>query len=272
MKTEFNWKENYNNILEYATNKNKYTWWKLVLLGILGGMFIGIGYIGYIAIKASDPHGLSPTLTKFLAAGIFPVGLILVVILGGSIFTSESLSSLAFLNKKTTLKDLFKGWGIIWASNFVGAALMAFVVWWSHIFNSADAHKIIVHMVKSKAGLEWYITLGSAIICNLIVAGAVWLSMASKQMISKIFLLWFPITLFVLSGTQHVVANMFAFSLGWMEAPGGFDTFNAIFQNLLPATIGNWIAGAIILPGVYTLLHIKTKKEIEFESKKEIKK
>ncbi len=278
MKTNFTWKENYKNVLAYADSKAKYPWWKLVLLGILGGAFIGIGYIGYIAIETAsvkatwDPvegEGQISLLAKFLAAGIFPVGLMLVVFLGGSIFTSECLSSLSFINKRTKIGQLLKGWGIILLSNFVGAALIAGLVYWSHIFANQYAHYVIADMVKGKAGLQWYVTIGSAIICNLIVAGTVWITTVSKHVVAQIFLVWFPITLFVLSGTQHVVANMFAFSIGGMETPDAFSWFNAIFENLIPAALGNWIGGAVIIPLVYTALNYKSMKEIKFENLKD---
>lgn len=74
-----------------------------LLLGILAGMFIGLGAFGniiFIQTLASIDIGLA----KFAGAAVFPVGLMLVVVCGAELFTGNSLMMLAVLDKKINLK------------------------------------------------------------------------------------------------------------------------------------------------------------------------
>ena len=76
---------------------------KLMLLGIFGGAFIALGGAGNI-ISGSTLVKTDPGLAKFIGACVFPVGLIMVVILGSELFTSNCLLTVAFTNKKILMK------------------------------------------------------------------------------------------------------------------------------------------------------------------------
>ncbi len=54
------------------------------------------------------------------------------------------------------------------------------------------------------------------IMCNWLVCLAVWMSYGSKTMIGKIFAVFFPIWLFITSGFEHSVANMYYIPAGIM--------------------------------------------------------
>ena len=72
---------------------------KLMLLGIFGGAFIALGGAGNI-ISSSTLVKTDPGLAKFVGACVFPVGLIMVVIFGSELFTSNCLLTVAYTNKK----------------------------------------------------------------------------------------------------------------------------------------------------------------------------
>lgn len=68
--------------------------------------------------------------------------------------------------------------------------------------------------------------------------------------------------LFVLSGFEHSIANMYYLSLAKLL---GFNcSWQAIIvNNLLPVTLGNIIGGAAIIPIIYYLAYGKTEKQQE---------
>ncbi|MEG2419283.1 MAG: formate/nitrite transporter family protein, partial [Eubacterium sp.] len=83
-----------------------------------------------------------------------------------------------------------------------------------------------------------------------LVVLACWLQAGSKDMIGKIWGIWFPIMLFVFSGFEHSVANMTYIPLGIFL--GAEVSWGQLFMgNLIPVTIGNIIGGAVIVPCVY---------------------
>lgn len=83
------------------------------------------------------------------------------------------------------------------------------------------------------------------------------MSIASRTVTGKIFGIYFPIMVFVASGYEHSVANMYFLPAALM-AKGEFTSgFLGIFNNLIPVTIGNIIGGLLIV-----LLHPKIEEKI----------
>ncbi|WP_338657968.1 formate/nitrite transporter family protein [Paraclostridium sordellii] len=82
-----------------------------MLLGILAGLFIGLGGLGNILISQTLTD---PGISKFAGACIFPIGLMLVVVCGAELFTGNNLMTLSILEKKITYKSLFKNWSVVY--------------------------------------------------------------------------------------------------------------------------------------------------------------
>lgn len=245
--------------------KAKCTLVQSILLGILAGAFIAVG--GFAAALAS--HGVEDVgVSKFIAGAIFPVGLMLVLICGADLFTGNCLMVVAWIEKKITLKGMLKNWIIIYLANFVGAFIIAFLIYNSGLLTT-DANKLGGYAVKvagNKANLTFVQALCSGILCNFVVAIAVWGSYAAKDIAGKVAIIWFPIMAFIVGGFEHCVANMYYFSIGMMakvnpsfienshltpEKLAGLNLQNIIFNNLIPATIGNIIGGSIFVGLAY---------------------
>ena len=250
-------KNNYIHNSNKLSEKLKWRYWKFFVLAILGGFFVGLGYIAYFSIMA---HGKKYGAGGFAAAAIFPVGLIFCVFFGGSLFTSDSSISLKFLEKKAKLSKLFIIWAVVWAGNLVGSFLCAALSVWANLYGTEEMANILQKTAEAKANISWYSSIGSGIICNVLVSGTIWIVNSLKNETPKLLVIWIIITLFVITGTQHVVANMYVFLTGWIMNVD-FSAIGAIFENLLPTTLGNWIAGAIFIPGVAFLLNHWTVKE-----------
>ena len=103
------------------------------------------------------------------------------------------------------------------------------------------------------------------IVCNIMVCVAVWLSWGGKSITDKILIMIFPIGMFVASGFEHSVANMFMIPMGIVLQEFSIPEFqsvvdvakysdltvyNFIFSNLIPVTIGNIIGGGMMI-GLY---------------------
>ena len=101
------------------------------------------------------------------------------------------------------------------------------------------------------------------VFCNFLVCLAVWMAAGSQETIGKIFAIWFCIGLFIISGFEHSVANMYFIPAGMLAAENdayvnllGIDTssltmYGFFIKNLLPVTIGNIIGGSIFVGITY---------------------
>lgn len=294
------YKDNFQNAIDFAVKKVGLKWWKLIWLGVMGCVYVGIGYICFIMIIAGmqgpgvfvkgwqDIIATGQQLPGLdmggfplvIAAALFPVGLLLIIFLGGSLFTSDNLTSIAIMTKQIKIPPVILKWLLTLFGNILGAFLIAAIVRGGNIFTERHLY-ILQQIIAKKVHMEWWNAFFSGILCNILVAGTVWATMATRHSIAKIFLIYFPIWLFAIVGFQHVTANSILFALGWVH--GDFPimqnigqgifavpitlsdwSFRAVFINMIPAMFGNWLSGAVFLPFVYFWLsghHHKMKEE-----------
>lgn len=227
----------------------------ILIQGFLAGIFIALGAIGYFKIAAL---ALDPGVGIFLASAIFPTGIIAILMLGAELFTSDTMIMMGFYDRQYSLLKVFKVLALVWISNFIGMIFISWLTASSGIFNEAMTAKII-HTAEIKTTMSSFQLLMSAILCNIIVCTGVWTAYAMNNIMAKLTTLWFIITVFVLSGTEHIIANMFYMFTSYFL--GADLSFAGIGQNLLWVTIGNIIGGSVIVAGLNKLLRMsKTKK------------
>ncbi|GAI49338.1 unnamed protein product, partial [marine sediment metagenome] len=80
-----------------------------ILLGILAGVFIGLGAM-FCTLVTTDA-GLGFGLTKLLGGLAFCLGLILVVVAGAELFTGNCLMTMSWMSGRTSFAQLLRNWG-----------------------------------------------------------------------------------------------------------------------------------------------------------------
>ena len=235
---------------------------KMLVLGIIAGMFIGLGAHADIVIVQTIGKNVDVGLAKFLGGAVFPVGIMLVVIAGAELFTGNCLISLAVMDKKTTLGKMLRNWSVVYAGNLIGSVFLAYMLYKSGLYAPEAMSEKALAIASGKLSLTFAQAVIRGIFCNVLVVLAVWMQAGAKDISGKILAMWFPVMLFVLSGFEHSVANMYFIPLG--KFLGANITWPQIWMvNLIPVTIGNIIGGAILIPGVYWYTYAYQKHEIE---------
>ena len=202
-------------LLEYVIEAGKHREEKnllqLAILAILSGIFIALGAVGNIFVS-SDIFFTNINLAKFLGACVFPVGLIAIILLKFELFTSNCMMTIAVIEKKMKLSKMFKILFIVWIFNLVGGVIIAFITYKTGTFNenSIKVLQVYAHHKVTTGAVDMIL---KGVMCNILVCTASLLGYIAKDGISKIFGIWFPIMLFILSGYSHVVANMLYLSL-----------------------------------------------------------
>lgn len=240
------YKENFSNAIDYAVHKLENSAFKMILLGFLGSLYVGIAYLVFILILGSwdgviqnwefDENNILtkkfsisiPSVALFTAAALFPVGIMLILFLGGSLFTSDNLTMLAWITKRKVsngenvkMIKIFVKWMYTLLGNILGGLFFGAITRACNFFGNENYQLVLGYLCGKKIALEWYYTIVSGFLCNILVAGSVWASFAAKHSSAKIFLIYFPIWLFAIAGFQHVVANgiLFSMSLFYMINP-----------------------------------------------------
>lgn len=237
--------------------KSKLSIAQMIVLGIFAGVFIGFGAQGAITIGQSLAK-IDAGLQKFAFAGAFPVGLMLVVICGAELFTGNNLMTLGCINGRYNFSSVLRNWVVVYLSNFIGSIILAFLVANSGLMAAGTPiAESAIGIATKKVAIGFGPAIIRGILCNILVVLAVWMATGAKDITGKIFACWFPIMLFVLSGFEHSVANMYFIPLGMFL--GAEVTWGQVWMNnLIPVTIGNLIGGAIIVPLFYHIAYLKT--------------
>ena len=263
--------------IQTGIKKTNLTTKKLVLLGIAAGFFIGIG----AEASSLAMHGISNVgLARTVAGAVFPIGLMLIVLLGGELFTGNCLISMAVYDKKAKLKGMIRNLTIVYISNFIGAALMAWMINNCGQLNFSDggAGAFTIKVALGKVGIDSIQAIVSGILCNVLVCLAIFMAATAKDVAGKCIAIFFPIFVFVISGFEHCVANMYYIPAGIFAAHNPLYVakatelygitaeqlsglnFGTMFSNLIPVTIGNVIGGMVFVGLLYWYLY--RKKEV----------
>lgn len=246
-------------MLAGMTGKSKLPVVKMFLLGILAGAFIAFG------AEASNlaAHNVTQVGIQRLIMGcVFPVGLIMVVLLGTELFTGNCMMVAAVADKRVKFAMLLRNWIVVYLGNLIGAALIVLLVSATGQlgYSSNGLAVLTIKIAAAKTGLSFGAAFAGGILCNVLVCIAVLLAMASKSIIGKVAGIWFPIMAFVLSGFEHSVANMYyipagifasmnpAYAAAAQEAGVNMANLNALgfLGNIVPVTLGNIVGGAAI--------------------------
>lgn len=236
--------------IENGINKCNLQWDKMLLLAILAGIFIAFG----AASSNMAIHSISSQyvgIKKLLAGMIFPVGLMMIVIAGGELFTGNNLIIMALLEGKVKGKDLLNNWVIVFIGNFIGSLIIVLLLYHSGLTSTSNGllGELHISIAKAKLSLGFKEALVRGILCNILVVMAVWMASAAKSIGGKIVAIWFPIMAFVTAGFEHCIANMYYIPFGILAAGSeatslGLTWSSFIVNNLIPVTLGNIIGGA----------------------------
>lgn len=280
-----------NSISEVVTNYRKACVTKCALTSgqafgksIMAGVMIGFG----AAVSNVAAHNIANVgLARLAAAVVFPVGLMMVILMGAELFTGDCLMAMGVPEKDISFLDLVKMLITVYIGNFVGGAILAVLIAMSGQLNYSGGllGAYTINLAINKVNLTPDRAIASGILCNILVSAAVLMAMCAKDVSGKLLVSFFVIMLFVTGGFEHCVANMYYITAGLiakanpqyvelaMEHYGltvdkiaSLSLKNMLVSNLLPVTIGNIIGGSLVvgLP-VYFLNRTKNVKVIAKE-------
>ncbi|MCX5751404.1 MAG: formate/nitrite transporter family protein [Candidatus Saganbacteria bacterium] len=241
---------------------------KLVFLGVLAGLYVGFGSAIAILVLSDAQIFIGFGLSRIFAGAAFSVGIMLVVIAGAELFTGNNLMFMGVCNRKISFIKLIHKWLIVYFSNFIGAIFIAFLLFHSGLWkvNEYAFGLSALKIANAKVSLTFIEALSRGILCNILVCLAIWMSYASKNIIGKIFAVFFPISTFVALNFEHSVANMTYVPFGLLlkgtevaivskQSLNNLSWGSFFINNLLPVTLGNIIGGALIVGVFYWVVY-----------------
>lgn len=272
--------------VEVGFKKTNLPVYRLLLLGILGGAFIAFASQGSnMAIHTIQSVGIG----KAFAGALFSTGLMMVVITGAELFTGNMLIVVSCLEGRSKWLRMLRNWSYVYIGNFIGSMIIVLFIILSGQFNFSSGllGGFTIKAASYKVSLSFVNAFFMGLLCNWLVCMAVWMASAAKDIGGKLLAIFFPIWLFITSGFEHSIANMYYIPAGilaknnqaWVDeaiklgiTPDKLEALNwhnFLVKNMIPVTLGNIIGGTIFVGTIYWLSFLyKEKKSCSVESVK----
>lgn len=219
---------------------------------LLAGVYVGLGIILIFSVGAPLAQAGSPYQTLIMGAS-FGVALTLVIIAGAELFTGNNMIfTISTLSRKTTMKETFSNWLIVFCGNLLGAIMLALLVKGTGLFNAAAADHLIFVSSAKKMTAPLGELFFRGVLCNWLVCLAIWMSMRLKSEGAKMFAIWWCLFAFIGSGYEHSIANMTLLTVA-MLLPNHPDIINLAgwVHNMVPVTLGNMVGGILFVGVAY---------------------
>lgn len=193
----------------------------IFLRALLTGFAIGIGGAVYLACD-----------NKYIGAFLFGLGLFMVLFFGFNLFTGKV--GYAVENKPSYLVDLL----IIWVGNLAGTVIMGLLLLLTRQSDAMRTKAAEICAAKlNDSPLSIFIL---AFFCGILMFVAADGFKRITNPVGQVVVIILPVMVFILSGYEHCVANMFYFTIGEVWSPTSL-------LYLLIMSLGN-SAGGIFIP------------------------
>jgi formate/nitrite transporter len=250
----------------------------LLILGLLAGAFIAFGSI-FMTVVLTGSAELPWGVARLLAGLVFSLGLILVIVGGAELFTGDALMVVAYASRRITLGALLRAWALVYVGNIAGAIGTAGLVFFAghYGFAGGAAGKTALVVASMKAALPTIELFFLAVLCNVLVCLAVWMSFGAQSAVDKVVVIVPPIAAFVAAGFEHSIANLYLLPYGLaIKSWAGPEFWAAIGQtaaaysdltaanavhNIIVSTVGNLIGGSLMVGAVYWFIYLRRRDQ-----------
>ena len=188
---------------------------KTLTLAIMAGIAIGIGGVVYLSVE-----------NKMVGAMLFTIGLYTVCVQGLNLYTGK----VGYMLGKGL--DYIGFLAVVWFGNLIGTYCTAFAVNHTRAAKIAET-AVALCQVKNGDSLISLFILG--IFCGILMYAGV----DSYKKCQNPLVLIFCVAVFILSGFEHCIADMFYYSLA------GMWTLDVLVR-ILVITVGNAVGGILI--------------------------
>ena len=189
------------------------------LLGFLAGLVITLGATAYLSLESTMAGAL-----------MFTVGLFAICSFGWNLFTGKVCYS--FGKGPRYIGFL----AVVWISNFAGAAAGGALIRLTRLEGVVSRAQAVA-ATKLDDGLLSVFVL--AIFCNVLIYIAVEGYRSIENSLGRYLAVFFGVTVFVVCGFEHCVANMYYFT-----AAGVWSGEAIVF--ILVNTLGNALGGLLV--------------------------
>jgi formate/nitrite transporter len=248
-------------MIEVGATKAELTKFQMLIRGFLGGAILAFATTLAFSATAQTSLGI-------VGALVFPVGFVIIVLLGLELVTgSFALIPLSVLERKTSVRNMMTNFAWVIMGHLLGCTVYAILYGLTITKMGTDMSNPMIQTIiqASEAKTLGYKSMGwnglalvtiKAVLCNWMVTLGVVMAMTSKSTSGKIIAMWLPILIFFAQGFEHAVVNMFVIPAGMMLG-ANVSMADWWIWNQIPVLLGNFIGGSVFTGLFIYLSHKK---------------
>lgn len=213
---------------------------KTTILGFFSGLLISVGCIVNLASG-----------NKFVGALAFSCGLFFICECGFKLYTGAigyAFDNAINKDHKSNLMLLF-----ILIGNFIGCLFAVGLIRVTRMYDVVNTN--VQAVVNAKMNDTWYSVFVLAILCGLLIYLGVDTFKKSKNNCAKVMALIYCVFVFIISGYEHCIANMF-----YIMVSNTWSLKAVLYVVIM--IIGNSVGG-LLIPGLKLLIREKKNNEEE---------
>ena len=200
---------------------------------------------------------LSQNIAPIVGAILFPVGFVILVLLGLELATGNfALLPVGWAADRVSFSAMMRNLGWVYLGNLAGSLFYGLLFYLAvtncgtsssgnigELIKVAAQKKTLTYMAIGMHG--WETAFIKGILCNWMVTLGAVLAMASRSTIGKVVAMWLPIMTFFAHGYEHSIVNMFLIPTGMLfGAPVSLSQW--WIWNQIPVTLGNLVSGGLL--------------------------
>lgn len=216
---------------------------------LAGGILAYATSLAFLVVSQNDP--------PIVAAIVFPVGFVILVLLGLELATGNfALLPMGCAAREVSWPSMLRNFGWVYLGNLAGSLFYGLLFYLAVTNCGAASSGTVGELVRAAAqkktlaymafGLRgWETAFVKGVLCNWMVTLGAILGLASRSTIGKIVGMWLPILMFFALGYEHSIVNMFLIPAGKLfGAPVSLSEW--WIWNQIPVTLGNLLGGALL--------------------------
>lgn len=227
--------------IENARDELRRSAQKLAFSGVAGGLTMGLTGLGVAAIRALAGPGAGQQIAPYL---LYPIGFVAVIIGRAQLFTENTLYPVVLvLDERRYLLRTLRLWGVVFASNILGAILFAMLAVKSPALRPDILSQLIQLGQDGASGSVAYF-FWSGVIGGWLIALVAWTVTASHWTIGQLAIVYLLTFVVGIGHFAHCIAGSGEILSAVMA---GSVPVTGYLRWLAPATGGNICGGILIV-------------------------
>lgn len=234
---------------------------RYLLRSTYAGLYLALGSLAG-AVLANSLYPIHPALAKIAFAGVFPIGLVMIIFLNAELATSNMMyASVSAHQGWITWPKAARLIGICTFGNLIGACLLTAFLSLTSTSPSLDPQHFILTTATSKLAKPLETVFFDGILANIFVNIAIVGQLRLKEEFARIFFMFFVIFLFIILGYDHVIANFGLFTQAILA--GADYSWTHLLAHWGLSFLGNYIGGGLVIGLAYSWLNSNQKNYLD---------